>query len=343
MDDEEIGYMSERLPQVRFSVNSRCGRACFFCRQSGESLSTQASAAMSLDDIFILGTAFKAVGLTSIKLTGGDPALWDPLVDAVRILKKTLGMKPVEVISRHPSIGNRAEALSSVDTDVLNISLDTLRPECHKGITGRDDHSEILSAIDCCVQAGLDVKLNMVVMRDVNVHEVMDIVRYSERTGVRTLKLLDVIQDLDDDDESFVGRISETARLADLYTPLHIISDMLAEYVGNDGELALQGGLGHPMRKFQLPSGLCVLVKDHKAGAWYGSICQSCPSFPCHDALMALRVTADLRLQYCLLREDVAIDLRPLFQDAEALNTALRNAISVFSEATFMENREVTL
>ncbi len=293
---------------------------------------------MTIDDICILGNAFKNLGLTSIKLTGGDPALWSPLIDAVRILKE-LNMSHVEVISRHPSIGDRAKALASVNADVLNISLDTLRAECHKYITGRDDHSDILKAIDCCVQAGLTVKLNMVVMHDVNANEVIDIVQYCERTGVRSLKLLDVIQDIDNGTEYFIGRISETARVTDFYTPLHNISDMLAQYVGNDGEWTSQGGLGHPMRMFELPSGLRVIVKDHATGAWYGSVCDSCFSFPCHDALMALRVTPDLRLQYCLLREDIAIDLRPLLKDVNALCATLRGALDVFTGATFRATR----
>jgi hypothetical protein len=69
------------------------------------------------------------------------------------------------------------------------------------------------------------------------------------------------------------------------------------------------GGLGHPMTVLAMPSGLEVVTKDSRAGLGTGDVCDGCPFFPCHDALMALRLTADRRLQFCLLREDVAVPL----------------------------------
>jgi cyclic pyranopterin phosphate synthase len=67
-----------------------------------------------------------------------------------------------------------------------------------------------------------------------------------------------------------------------------------------------------------------VVFKDSRAGAWYGDICKDCVFFPCHDALMALRLTSDGRLQFCLLREDIAINLAPITakQPAESADCA---------------------
>jgi cyclic pyranopterin phosphate synthase len=72
------------------------------------------------------------------------------------------------------------------------------------------------------------------------------------------------------------------------------------------------------------------------AGAWYGSVCETCPLFPCHDALMALRLTADLRLQFCLLREDITVALADLLNgDGRDLEAAVRRALDVYAGATF--------
>jgi GTP 3',8-cyclase len=91
-----------RLPQFRVTVNARCGRACFFCRPSGEAVATEAGSELKVDDLIAVATAVRAAGIPSIKLTGGDPALYDPLEEAVARLKREAGFHEIEVISRHP-------------------------------------------------------------------------------------------------------------------------------------------------------------------------------------------------------------------------------------------------
>lgn len=76
-------YAEPRLPQFRVTVNARCGRACFFCRPSGEAVATAAGTELKVDDLIAVAKVVRAAGITSIKLTGGDPALYDPLEDAV--------------------------------------------------------------------------------------------------------------------------------------------------------------------------------------------------------------------------------------------------------------------
>ncbi|MCP4306389.1 MAG: hypothetical protein GY788_16295, partial [bacterium] len=78
-----------------------------------------------------------------------------------------------------------------------------------------------------------------------------------------------------------------------------------------------------------------MIVKDATSGSWYGPICDGCVHYPCHDALMALRLTADLRVQFCLLREDITVDLSALIRgrDAEGLSAALSAALREYERA----------
>jgi cyclic pyranopterin phosphate synthase len=85
----------------------------------------------------------------------------------------------------------------------------------------------------------------------------------------------------------------------------------------------------------RLPSGLEVILKDSGAGAWYGSVCTGCRFFPCHDALMALRLTADLRLQFCLLRRDNTVDLSNVIHDEDQLGTLVGTALDPYARAEF--------
>ena len=89
------------------------------------------------------------------------------------------------------------------------------------------------------------------------------------------------------------------------------------------------------MEVFKLAGGAEVVFKDSRAGAWYGPPCAGCAFFPCHDALMALRLTADARLQVCLLRSDLVTSLAAIINDDGALSRAIDAALENYSSAWF--------
>jgi GTP 3',8-cyclase len=324
------------LPQFRVTLNSRCGRYCFFCRPSGEAIHTAADVELRLDDLLMVAMAVRRAGISSIKLTGGDPALYGPLEAAVDGLRTTALYKEVEVISRHPRIGERAAGLTEAGVTQFNMSLDTLDPQLHHEITGVNDHAAVLDALEAVVATGVPVKVNMVVMAGVNDDEIRALAAWCEDIGVHTLKLLDVIKDLDQGSESFAKRLAHKRGRtgADLYVPLQSITDQFATTAVSQ-TVRTQGGLGHPMTVLTMDSGFEVVVKDSTAGAWYGSVCQGCTFYPCHDALMALRLTADRRLQFCLLREDITVDLVPLLAAGTSLDPTIADALRPYAMAEF--------
>ncbi len=335
---EGQGENDMRLPQVRVTVNSRCGRACFYCRPSGEAVATQPGTDLDPDQLLMFAAAVREQGVTGIKLTGGDPALYEPLVEVVRRLRHEAGFSEVEVISRHPRIGVLAGDLAGAGTTLLNVSLDTLDAGLHKEICGVDDHRQVLDAISACVATGVPVKVNVVVMSGINTHEILDVIGFCEEAGVHSVKLLDIIKDLGEGTESFARRleIKRHRQLDDLYVPLEdLAGDLRVRAI--DEQIVRQGGLGHPMAVFTMPSGTKVLIKDSAAGAWYGSVCRGCPLFPCHDALMALRLTADARMQFCLLRENVAVDLAPMLEENDdiGLRARVEAAFEMYAGAYF--------
>ncbi|MGH3720082.1 MAG: radical SAM protein [Pseudonocardiaceae bacterium] len=90
-------HAEPRLPQFRVTVNARCGRACFFCRPSGEAVATAAGMELKVDDLIAVAKVVRGAGITSIKLTGGDPALYGPLEEAVFRLRREAEFDQVEV------------------------------------------------------------------------------------------------------------------------------------------------------------------------------------------------------------------------------------------------------
>ena len=325
-----------KLPQFRIAVNSRCGRACFFCRPSGESVPTSARSELSLDQVLRLCGAAVGLGIREVKLTGGDPALWRPLVECVRELKQTIGVSDVQVISRHPRIGLLAAGLMKAGLTVLTVSIDTLDPAKHHAITGRDDLEALVGGLRTCLRAGIRCKINTVVTARTSESDIDGMIAFCEREKIAVLKLLDLIVDLDQGKESFSSRmgIVPAASLSSQFSPLAVIENRLKNRAKRI-ETVTQGAFGHPMISVTLDSGLVVLVKDSSRGRWFGPICEGCRHFPCHDALMALRVTPDARLQFCLLGEDRTRNIGAILDQPVVLSERLAQAIDVYQHAQF--------
>ncbi|MGH3720083.1 MAG: radical SAM protein [Pseudonocardiaceae bacterium] len=233
-------------------------------------------------------------------------------------------------------MGERAERLAASGVTQFTMSIDTLDKRLHHELCGVDDLPEVIGALQRCVETGIPVKVNMVVMGGINDDEVASLAGFCAMSGVRTLKLLDVIKDLDEGSESFARRlaIKRGTKLSELYVPLGTFAEKFLA-VAVQREVRTQGGLGHPMNVATLPSGLEIMFKDSGVGAWYGSICNGCPFFPCHDALMALRLTADLRLQFCLLRRDNTADLSSVVHDTNQLSALVGAALEPYTSAKF--------
>lgn len=323
------------VPQLRVAVNARCQRACFYCRPSGEGPVTQAKERLDAKTVYDVVAACAKFGVKVIKLTGGDPALWVPLVECVHRIKSDLDVD-LEIITEHPKIADYVDELADAGIDSIKVSVDTLKPDLHKKISGVADLEGILEAVRKCVASGVPTKLNMVVMKGINDQEIGALVDFCEREGIKSLKLLDLMTDLHDGDESFASRLRAfgVKSLSDIYFPLSEVVDLLrSRAVREDKDRPVQ--LGNPVINFTMPSGLVVSVKDHQEGAWYGSICEGCQHFPCNSAIVALRLTAGKRLQYCLLRDDLCVDLEPTLDDPVALEGTLSKVLGVYDKAYF--------
>lgn len=335
--------MKNLTPQLRITVNSRCQKACFFCRPAGEASVQFPEFEMSNEEIIQISSRMAAHGITDIKLTGGDPILKTDIVALVSNLKKIPGIESVHLVTRHQKAGQLAHALADAGLDCLNFSLDTLKPEKFKKITGVNGLPALLKAIEDSVPVSNSVKINTVVMAGINEDELFDLIHFSEKVGVSIIKFLDLILDMEieSDSVSFAHRIEQIAagrKLNDLYYPLDDFASQLQKISVRKNIETQPGGLGHPMMTFYQASGLVVQVKDARRGAWYGDICNGCRMYPCHDAIMALRLTSEGKLQRCLARDDNLIDLWSKFHvDEEASDKMIKLALETYKTASYLE------
>ena len=169
---------------LRISLTDRCSLRCTYCmpEQGNEWLARQSI--LTLDEIEEVARAAAAAGITTFRLTGGEPLLRRDVVDVVRRLAAIEGPDggPVELAMTTNGIGLPAVLpdLVAAGLQRLNISLDTLRPERFAALTRRDRLDDVLRGIAAAAASGLrPLKLNAVAMRGVNDDELVELVEFA--------------------------------------------------------------------------------------------------------------------------------------------------------------------
>ena len=295
----------EKTPHLRICVTEKCPISCFYCRPGGEACRVLNKKEMSLRQIYQLIKILADRGITHLKITGGEPLLRKDIPKMDLALKSIKGITNIQLVTRSPKAGNMAEQLRDSGVNAITFSLDSLDPFTFYRISQNSRLDLLLKAIQKIHKVGLSLQFNMVVMRGVNEHEISKMIEFAGRYGA-VLKLLDLMN------------MPEDPKFLDYYyMPFdQIVIDLKEKAVSCSVETP-PGGVGTPMPKFLMLNGATVLVKDARVGTWYGDVCKECKNFPCQDAIMALRLTADGCLQRCLLRRDNLVDLLSMVENLE--------------------------
>lgn len=166
------------LRDLRISVTDRCNFRCPYCMPRevfGPGYAfLKDPQLMSLAELRRIVAAFRALGVEKIRLTGGEPLLRADVPDLIRMLKAELGVPDVALTTNGWLLEKLAATLKASGLDRLNVSLDALDPAVAGRMNGLGFSPErVLRGIDAATAAGLPVKVNMVVQRGVNDHEVL--------------------------------------------------------------------------------------------------------------------------------------------------------------------------
>ena len=168
---------------LRISLTDRCSLRCTYCmpEQGNEWLAR--SGLMTADEIVRVAGIAAASGITTFRLTGGEPLLRTDVVDIVRRLAAISGPQgPVEVAMTTNGIrlADMLPDLAAAGLDRLNISIDTLDRERFRELTRRDRLEDVRAGIAAAAASGLrPLKLNAVAMRGVNDDELVDLVEFA--------------------------------------------------------------------------------------------------------------------------------------------------------------------
>lgn len=165
-----------KIDYLRISITDHCNLNCTYCSPSFSGRThLQRMQILSYEEMTTLAAAAVAAGITRIRLTGGEPLVRNRVVDFCRGLANIDDLESLSLTTNGVRLRELAKPLSRAGVQRINVSLDTLKRNRFRQITGKDFLAEVLSGIDSAEAAGLaPIKINTVVMRGVNDDEVAD-------------------------------------------------------------------------------------------------------------------------------------------------------------------------
>lgn len=187
------------LHDLRLSVIEACNFRCPYCMpadQVPDGYGLDAASRLSFDEIETLVRAFVRLGVGKLRLTGGEPLLRKRLPELVARLARIEGLHDIALTTNGSLLAAQAHALHAAGLHRITVSLDALDPALFRKLSGdRGNVADVLAGIDAARAAGFaPVKLNCVVQRGVNEHQVLPLVEFAREHGhvLRFIEYMDV-------------------------------------------------------------------------------------------------------------------------------------------------------
>lgn len=277
---------------LRISVTDRCNLRCCYCMPEGVQ-DVGMKNILTFEEIWEIVRTGVSLGITHIRITGGEPLMRKGCVDLIRGIREIPGVETITMTTNGVLLENYGKQLKEAGVDGVNISLDTLDPEEFYKITGKRELQEVLAGIRAAKTAGLPVKLNAVNRKEL---DPIPLVRYAqeENLPLRFIEMMPVGYG-----KKYVGRSNEELR-----ETLEAVCGN-AECMTNREELSRMGSgpaVYYQFSDLKVPVGFISAI--------HGKFCDTCNR---------VRLTAEGYLKLCLCYDE-GENLRRVLREGEKEN-----------------------
>lgn len=285
---------------LRLSVTDRCNLRCCYCMpEEGVPLCSH-NEILRYEELLRIARAAAKLGIEKVRVTGGEPLVRKGLIGFLARLSSIPGLAEVVLTTNGQLLASLADQLKQAGVDRVNISLDSLNFIRYAEITRGGDLAEVMAGIKASEQAGLRLKLNVVVIRDVNDSEIEAFAELSlDRSwSIRFIEYMPTIRA-----EAWRAKVVPGAEILERLQKKYRMVPLATEHMcGPSRPFRIEGAQGS--------IGIITPMSDH--------FCGSCNR---------IRVTSAGLAKSCLLSEQT-VDLKPyLEQDEDLLCQALRQVI----------------
>jgi len=176
--------LGKNLDYLRISVTDRCNLRCNYCMPQGGIVNKPHSEILTFEEIFRATKIFISLGVKKIRLTGGEPLARKDIAVLIKSLGSIKGLEEIALTTNGSLLSLYAEELKEAGLKRINISLDTLREDRFKSITKRDCFYDVIRGIEKAKKIFDPLKLNVVVMKDINDDEIIEFVDFARSRDI---------------------------------------------------------------------------------------------------------------------------------------------------------------
>lgn len=161
---------------MRLAVTDRCNLRCFYCMPEEGIKYLPQKELLTFDEILRIVSLTARMGISKIRLTGGEPFVRPDLMDLIRAIVKVNGVHELHITTNGILTAPHISELRDLGIKSVNLSLDTLDPARFKTITRRDEFNKTWSTLQQLIESGIPVKINAVVMEGKNIDDIVPMI-----------------------------------------------------------------------------------------------------------------------------------------------------------------------
>lgn len=314
-----VDSFGRQVEYLRLSVTDRCDFRCVYCMTEKPCFLPKEHV-LHLEELAWIAQAFTELGVTKIRLTGGEPLVRKDCDQLVSLLGKLPGLRDLSMTTNGSRLTKLAKPMFDAGLKRLNISLDTLNPELFTELTRNGKLERVIEGIDAAIAAGFErIKINAVILKQRNDNEIIDLVDFSRD---RNLDIAFI-------EEMPLGEMDERKRAR------HCSSEEVKAIIEARYPLKLSNKrTGGPSRYYKMED----------SSIHIGFISPHSHNF-CHEC-NRVRVTVEGQLLLCLGNEH-SVDLKSIVRkypgDIERLKTAILAGIHLKPKQHIFDNNEVQI
>ncbi len=301
-----VDKFGRTVSYVRLSVTDRCDFRCVYCMEEDMNFLPR-NQLLSLEEMALIGRAFTELGVTKIRITGGEPLVRNNVIKLFYDLGRLPGLNELVTTTNGSQLVKHAQDLKAAGVKRINISLDSLQQDKFRKMSRVGELSKVLAGIDTALDVGFDkIKLNAVILKNRNHDEVCDLVKYASDRGM----------DISFIEEMPLGMTDEHDRKEAYYSSDEIKADLETSFT----LLPTTENTGGPSKYFKIAETetLVGFISPHSH-----NFCDQCNR---------VRVTCEGRLLLCLGQEH-SVDLKPIIRtnpgDIDSLKQCIRDAMEI--------------
>jgi len=311
-----------KFPYIRLSISDVCNFKCGYCLPDGYKIDKSDNRSfINTEEIKRLARALSELGVSKIRLTGGEPTIRKDFFEIIKIIKENSGIKKTVITTNGYKLDKIANDIKNSGLDGINISIDSLDPKTFKKITGHDRLEEILRGIKNLQKLNFkNIKINAVLLKGINDSE-RDFDSWAQfiKNNEIDFRYIELMQ---------------TGDNLDYFNKYHVPSKKFTDYLNNNNWIIQTFGKdAGPAKNYLNPK---FKGKFGVIAPYSKDFCKSCNR---------LRITAKGDLRLCLFG-NTGINIRHLMQkdnQIEELKDLILKQLNFKKESHYLEIGETGL